>query len=413
VLGGVAVSLGALTGVLRGIRAATERAQEAVGRMSAALERALSAIRTVKASRAEARETAHVGGAALDSYRSGLRVARLRALVGPAGQLAVQGSLVLVLAVGGARVASGDMSVGDLVAFLLYLFFLLLPLGTILSSVTELQTALAASTRLREVEPDAAVPAAVAAPLAAPASLEFDAVSFAYPDGREALHDVSFTAPRHAMTGIVGPSGAGKTTILSLIERFHEPSSGRIRLDGLDLAGLPREAVRRRIGYVEQEAPVLAGTIRENLSYAAPEAGEADLAEAVRVAGLEGLIARLPEGLDTVVGDHGVTLSGGERQRIAIARALLPRPAILLMDEATSQLDSRTEAALRATMARVARTRTVIVVAHRLSTVVAADRLVVLEAGRVRATGTHEELVEADALYRELASGQLLAPRAA
>ncbi|TDO44241.1 ABC transporter family protein [Kribbella sp. VKM Ac-2527] len=224
------------------------------------------------------------------------------------------------------------------------------------------------------------------------------------------MHDrVSFVVPPGGMTAFVGPSGAGKTTVFSLIERFYEPDSGRVLVDGLDVQAWPLDDLRDAIGYVEQDAPVLSGTLRENLLFGAPEAGEDQLEQVLRTTRLTSMVEALPDGLDTTVGHRGMKLSGGERQRVAIARALLRRPRLLLLDEATSQLDAVNEAALRDTIADAARTTTVLVVAHRLSTVTLADRIIVMDAGRVCATGTHRELVAANPLDAELAATQFLA----
>jgi ABC-type multidrug transport system fused ATPase/permease subunit len=410
---------GAIALVLPKIMRATERQQEAVGGLGAALERALGGLRTVKASGAEGRETRAVTDAAERAYERGMESAGYQAIVGTATGLIVQVAFLAVLGVGGARVASGDMSVADLIAFLLYLFYLADPIASVSQGATQLQQGLAAVRRIDAVttlpvEQDeageragpAATPPAVASDGAQPLVV-FDRVSFGYrPDLPEVLHEVSFEVPARGVTAIVGPSGAGKTTIFALLERFYDTDAGSIRFEGRDLSAWPRAALRGQIGYVEQEAPVLAGTLRDNLLYAAPDAGEDALRAVLIEARLEEVVARLPDGLDTEVAARGATLSGGERQRIAIARALLRRPALLLLDEAASQLDAVNEMALRDTVARAGESRAVLAIAHRLSTVVSARRIVVLEAGQVRATGTHAELVQADALYAELAATQ-------
>ncbi|WP_243761590.1 ABC transporter ATP-binding protein [Streptomyces sp. YIM 98790] len=396
------------------IRRASRKAQESVGLMGASLERILGALRTVKASGAEHREEEAVHEAAQDSWRQSVRAAKWSALAGNTAGLSMQVAFITVLGFGGARVATGAIDVATLVAFLLYVFYLMAPIQQLVQAIAQYQLGSAAVSRIQEAlrlesEPDYP-PAPLPATGAEPAGLVFEEVRFRYaPDQPEVHRGVSFAIPPRGMTAFVGPSGAGKTTVFSLIERFYDATSGRVLLDGRDVREWETPQLRAAIGYVEQDAPVLSGTLRENLVMGAPDADAERLADVLRTARLDGLVARLPDGLETMVGHRGTKLSGGERQRVAIARALLRRPRLLLLDEATSQLDAVNEAALRDTVADIARRTTVLVVAHRLSTVTMADRIVVMDAGEVRAVGSHAELVTADPLYAELAATQFLA----
>ncbi|MFC5924982.1 ABC transporter ATP-binding protein [Micromonospora vulcania] len=413
---GVGLGLGFAATFARRVRALARAAQERIGEMTSAVERAISAARTIRASRAETREADAVTGSAREAYAAGLRVARVQAVVGPVGSVTVQGAFLLVLGIGGARVAAGAITVGDLVAFVMYLFFLALPLAQVLRAYTQLQTGLGALQRIEEIltvpaegaTDRPAATSATAAPRRGVPMIEFDRVGFGYPGGSAVLHEVSFAVPAGTRTALVGPSGAGKSTLLALVERFYEVTAGTVRLDGTDVRDLPRDALRSRLGYVEQEAPVLAGTLRENLLITTPDATDERLHGVLDQVNLGHLAHRTPQGLDVQVGEGGVLLSGGERQRLAIARALLAGPPVLLLDEPTSNLDARNEAALRRAIDAVAVRRTLLIVAHRLATVVDADQIVVLDGGRVVAVGTHAELTETDPLYRELATHQLL-----
>jgi ABC-type multidrug transport system fused ATPase/permease subunit len=393
---------------------AARQAQDSVGAMGAALERMLGAFRTVKASGAEAREGERVHAAARGAWQADIRAAKWQAIAGNTAGLSIQCAFLAILAVGGARVTSGAISVGTLVAFLLYIYYLMAPIQQLQEAASEYQVAAAAVARILEaerlpVEPSGRAGAVPAAALT-PAAVAFDQVRFRYrPELPEVHHGVSFTIPPRGMTAFVGPSGAGKTTVFSLIERFYEPDSGRVLLDGTDVCDWPIAQLRAAIGYVEQDAPVLSGSLAENLLLGAPDATDAEVGDVLRITRLTGLVARLPDGLDTAVGHRGTRLSGGERQRVAIGRALLRRPRLLLLDEATSQLDALNEAALRETVAETALMTTVLVVAHRLSTVTMADRIIVMDAGLVKAVGTHAELVASDPLYAELAATQFLA----
>jgi ABC-type multidrug transport system fused ATPase/permease subunit len=412
----VVLGAAAVLGLGSAIRRASQRAQSSVGDMTASVERALGAIRTIRAAGATERETERVGEAAVSAYRAGIDMAKLNALVQPIMSLCIQGAFIVVLGYGGYRVAIGDMTLGDLVAFLLYLFMLVMPLAQAVHAFTTLQAGLGALDRMQEVmqipaedaDEESLSPTFPLSLATSSAMLELADVSFAYDGGPAVLDHVSFTVDRGSRTAIVGPSGAGKSTALALVERFYDPSAGTVSLDGVDVSTLPRDEVRRRIAYVEQEAPVLAGSIADNLRLAAPDASDDELMEVLDQVGLSELVDRTDRGLDVPVGDDGVLLSGGQRQRLAWARALLAGPELLLLDEPTSSVDSRTEQVLQDALRTASRKRTVLVVAHRLATVADSDRIVVLDNGRITAVGTHGELLASSPLYRELATHQLL-----
>lgn len=414
-LGAVAVAGLALGLVIPRARSAGAEAQASIGALTSVLERALRAIRTIKASRAEPREAAGIRAAAGRAFTAGVRIERIQATIDPTVTVAVQGSFLVVLGVGGARVAAGSLEIADLVAFLLYLTTLVVPLVAVLTFLNETQAALAAFARIQDVLREPAEDLGRPGPSVVrdeghggAARVQFDQVTFGYRSRQPVLRGVSFVVPPGSRTAVVGPSGAGKTTLLSLLERFYDADSGVVRLDGRDVGELTLAQVRAATAYVEQDAPVLAGTLRENLLLAAPDATEGQLDDVLHRTMLLGLVQRLPDALDSQVGDSGVLLSGGERQRIAIARALLTHPRLLLLDEATSQLDALNEQALRETVRRVAgRHCTVIIVAHRLSTVRDADQIVLLDRGRVVGTGSHELLLARSDLYQRLVRGQL------
>jgi len=431
----VAISVAVVVVLSGRIRVASRRAQEKVGDLTAAIERAISSVRTIRASGATEREIAAVDRDVEGAYRRGLDVARISALVVPISSIALQVSFLVVLGVGGFRVASGTITIADLVSFVLFLFLMVMPLGQALGAVLSVNQALGALGRIQEIldlpaetDRDEAIARSAAdhRGLVDPeAAVQFDDVHFSYPKGASAstldpeavaaaddeltvLRGVTFSAPRGRRTALVGPSGAGKSTLLALVERFYDPDSGVVRVGGTDVRALDRGALRAQIGYVEQDAPVLAGTIRDNLTLGAPGATDDDCRRVLEAVNLTTVLERGADGLDAQVGEDGVMLSGGERQRLAIARTLLAAPPILLLDESTSSLDGLNEQRLRGALDAVAEGRTLIVIAHRLSTVVDSDRIVVVEGGRVIGQGTHSELVETVPLYRDLAKHQLL-----
>ncbi|MEN9747633.1 MAG: hypothetical protein RLZZ603_325 [Actinomycetota bacterium] len=421
----ILVAMGAIVVVARQIRSATTKAQERVGAMSAAVERALSAVRTIRAARAEARETEEIVGNAKQAYDQGVKIARISSAISPIAGIAMNGAFIVVLGVGGFRVASGATTVANLVSFVLLLFLMIRPIGQAFGAYSSVQTGLGALARIQEIlsivtedELSSAPQASVASPSSSVA-IEFEAVDFAYApapteDGAEpsepkpVLNGVSFKIERGTRVAIVGPSGAGKSTTLSLIERFYEPTGGRILLDGQPVAELDRSVLRAQLGYVEQDAPVLAGSIRANLQIGKWDATDDELRAVLAEVNLTEVLERNERGLDAEVGEQGIMLSGGERQRLAIARTLLAAPPILLLDESTSSLDGLNEQRMREAIDAVAKNRTLIVIAHRLSTVVDSDQIIVMEHGRVIGSGTHSELVKTVPLYKELAKHQLL-----
>jgi ATP-binding cassette subfamily B protein len=404
------VVVGVLFGVLMpGIATAQQRAQDHLGRLGGNLEGALRAIRTVKAGRAEDRTAERIVADARTSAEHGIRAVRREALAWTISAAGIQLAIILVLGVGAWRVSEGALEVSSLIAFLLYAFGLMDPISELSQNVTALQSGIAAAERIREtgdlqteeVERFVRDVPEREAPLPDTPVLELRDVTAAYgPDAEPAVRGVGLVVPRRGHTAIVGPSGAGKTTLFSLVLRFLEPTGGELLLDGRPYRDLTHDEIRSRLAYVEQDTPIVPGTIRDNLLLARPVATEAELLRVLREVRLAEKIDALDEGLDTPL--SGTAVSGGERQRIALARALLRTPDVLLLDEATAQLDGLTEAAVQECVRARAASGAVVTIAHRLSTVIDADTIVVMEAGRVRARGSHGELLATDALYREL-----------
>lgn len=432
----ISIAVAAIGVSSRRIRAATTKAQERVGNMSASVERALSAVRTIRAARAEARESTQIQTDATEAFTQGVRIARINSWVTPIGGLAANGAFIVVLGVGGYRVASGQTEVASLITFILLMFIMIRPVGQFFGAYSSVQSALGALARIQEIldipleDSDAERAQKSRRSAVNKTAIEFKKVKFSYParpeiaidkngkpipdaptvmsEPKEVLKGISFKIERGSRVAIVGPSGAGKSTVFSLIERFYEPTGGEILLDGQTVNSISRSDLRGQIGYVEQDAPVLAGSIRENLLIGAPDATEAELKRVLREVNLTAVLKRDKRGLDAEVGEQGIMLSGGERQRLAIARTLLSAPPIMLLDESTSSLDGLNEQRMREAIDAVAKNRTMIVIAHRLSTVVDSDQIIVIDQGRVIGAGTHKQLLKSTPLYKELAGTQML-----
>ncbi|MFE7097572.1 ABC transporter ATP-binding protein [Streptomyces erythrochromogenes] len=419
----VAVTAALFALLMPGIGQAQQRSQEHIGRLGGLLEGTLRAIRTVKVSRAEERAAERIVADARAAADYGIRAVRQEALAWTVAGSGIQLAIIAILGVGAWRVGEGNLEVSSLIAFLLYAFTLMEPVSTLSQNVTSLQAGMAAAERIRQtadltaegdediVPRQADERTARTADSGARAEvpvLELRGVSAAYgPEAAHAVTDVRLAVPRRGHTAIVGPSGAGKTTLFSLVLRFLEPVDGELLLNGRPYRDYSHSEVRARLAYVEQDTPVVPGTLRDNLLLARPDATDEELRRVLRDVRLAEKVEALEAGLDSPLSSAQV--SGGERQRIALARALLRTPEVLLLDEATAQLDGLTEAAVQDCIRSRAATGAVVTVAHRLSTVVDADLIVVMEAGRIRARGTHEELLETDPLYRELVAALRLA----
>jgi ATP-binding cassette subfamily B protein len=407
-LGAVVVFGGIMAALMPAVGRHRARAQESIGHMGGELEGSVRALRTVKVARAERRRITDVLTHAADARNHGIRAVRSEALAWTFAFGGIQVAIVVIIAMGAWRVSAGYLSIAALVAFIMYIFNFIGPVMEFAEALSSLQSGLAASKRIIEVEqidvePDDAAPASsprTENTTSQDAVLELDNVTARYTDdGDDVVRNLSITIPRTGHTAFVGPSGAGKTSVLSLALRFLDPDSGEIRIDGTPYQDRTPSQVRARFAFVAQDTPVGPGTIRDNLLITNPDATDDDVAAVLDTVQLTEQIAALPDGLDTSLVSSAV--SGGQRQRIALARALLADADVLLLDEATSQLDGRTESAIHSAVTAAARRSAVITVAHRLSTVVDADRIVVMDGGRVRATGTHAELLATDALYAE------------
>ncbi len=392
-------------------RRLSKAAQERIADLAARAEEAINAMRTVQAFTQEDAERRRYGADSERSVQAALKRVANRTVLILAVILLGFGAITFALWVGGQDVIAGRMTGGDLTAFVFYAVMLASAGATVSELWGEIQRAAAAADRLGEILAVRPAIAAPAAPVALPPSqgrATFRDVTFRYPSRPEtkALDGFTLEVAPGETVALVGPSGAGKTTVLALLQRFHDPHQGVVLLDGVDIARATPQQVRARLGVVPQDPVIFGASVADNIRYGRPEASDAEVAAAAEAASAAGFIAALPEGFATHLGARGVTLSGGQRQRIAIARAILRDPPVLLLDEATSALDAESEHAVQQALARLSQGRTTIVVAHRLATVRRADRIIVMEAGRIVATGAHEALLAEGGLYARLAALQ-------
>ncbi len=373
------------------------------------LTESLGGVRVVKGYHAEAREAGVFSGGVrrlLDNVMKALTATSLMSLSATV-LLGVVGALVMY--VGGRQVLAGTLSPGSFVTFTAFMAFLVAPAFQVVGIGTQLTEAVAGLERTREVlheQPEDEDPARTVCPAEIEGRVGFDNVSFGYDEGKPVLHGISFEAKPGTVTALVGSSGSGKSTIIGLVAAFYRPDGGAIRIDGVDLGTVRLDSYRTRLGVVLQDTFLFDGTIRENVAFARPDATDAEILDACRIARVDEFAEGFEKQYDTIVGERGVKLSGGQRQRVSIARAILAAPRILILDEATSSLDSESEAAIQKGLAYLMQGRTTFVIAHRLSTIRRADQILVVEAGRIVERGKHEDLLAMRGRYWELYTRQ-------
>ena len=396
----------ALVTIGRKMRKRSSRAQERMADVTSILQETIVGARIVKAFGMERYESGRFGEANEDYYRAFVRLRRVSAAARPVSEYAIVLVAVSMLWYGGREIfVSHSLAPQQFFLFVTALLSTISPLKSLSDVNANVQQGISAAERVFDLldTPSTLVDAPGArAVTGVDDVIRYEHVTFAYAGGEPVLHDVSFELKRGEVVALVGSSGAGKSTAMDLLARFHDPTGGRISWDGADLRDLRLGSLRGQLGIVTQETILFHDTVRNNIAYGRLEASDEEIRDAARAAFAHDWIERMPQGYDTVVGERGTRLSGGERQRLAIARALLRNPPLLLLDEATSALDTESERMVQAALEQLMRNRTVLVIAHRLSTVQHADRIVVLERGRVAAVGSHAELLEREGLYRRL-----------
>jgi len=394
----------------RYVRPAFRFRQKELGDLNALLNENIAGIREIKAFTREDDELFRVG-VRIDNYRNSLlKALRLMAIFSPFIEFTSSLGQLVVIFFGGRLAYQGILPVSDLVAFFLYLEILYQPIRALSGAWENVQNALAGADRVSELlDEDEEVQDqkhAIKLPDPVQGAIAFREVSFSYIDGEVVLEEINLKIPAHHVVALVGPTGVGKSTLVSLIPRFYEVTQGTVSLDGQDIRTIKLENLRQQISIVLQDVYLFYGSVRENILFGRPNANEQDMIDAARIANAHEFILTLPDGYDTMVGERGVKLSGGQKQRISIARAILKDAPILILDEATSSVDTETELLIQQALERLIAGRTTIIIAHRLSTIRNADTIVVLEGNRVKEMGTHEELIARAGLYKRLYSVQ-------